>query len=117
MTLAYLFFYSKSKWDKMLCNGESLARNGQMGRRFIFLKKDPRRYLPLLWGLIRKYMAMLSWVLTRQGKVREKQNFAKVRKMSGNFDECQGNLKNKAKVRDMSGNFEIMSGNFALGLF
>ena len=22
------------------------------------------------------------------------------------FDECQGNLKNKAKVREMSGNFE-----------
>ena len=28
------------------------------------------------------------------------------REMSGNFDECQGNLKNKAKVREMSGNFE-----------
>ena len=56
-------------------------------------------------------------VLTRQGKVREKWNFAKVREMSGNFDECQGNLKNKAKVREMSGNFEIVSGNFALGLF
>ena len=41
-----------------------------------------------------------------QGKVREKWNFAKVREMSGNFDECQGNLKNKAKVREMSGNFE-----------
>ena len=36
--------------------------------------------------------------------------------MSGNFDECQGNLKNKANVREMSGNFEIMSGNFELGL-
>ena len=45
-------------------------------------------------------------VPTRQGKVREKWNFAKVREMSGNFDECQGNLKNKAKVREMSGNFE-----------
>ena len=39
-------------------------------------------------------------------RVREKWNFAKVREMSGNFDECQGNLKNKAKVREMSGNFE-----------
>ena len=45
-------------------------------------------------------------VPTRQGKVREKWNFAKVGEMSGNFDECQGNLKNKAKVREMSGNFE-----------
>ena len=61
--------------------------------------------------------SILSRVLTHQGKVREKQNFAKVREMSGNFDECQGNLKNKANVREMSGNFEIMSGNFALGLF
>ena len=45
-------------------------------------------------------------VPTCQGKVREKWNFAKVGDMSGNFDECQGNLKNKAKVREMSGNFE-----------
>ena len=37
--------------------------------------------------------------------------------MSGNFDECQGNLKNEAKVREMSGNFEILSGKFAIGLF
>ena len=55
-------------------------------------------------------------VLTRQGKVREKWNFTKVREMSGNFDECQGNLKNEAKVREMSGNFETLSGKFALGL-
>ena len=39
-------------------------------------------------------------VLTRQGKVMEKWNFAKVREMSGNFDECQGNMKNEAKVRE-----------------
>ena len=38
----------------------------------------------------------LGRVPMRQGKVREKWNFAKVREMSGNFDECQGNLKNKA---------------------
>ena len=54
-------------------------------------------------------------VLTRQGKVREKWNFAKVRELSGNFDECQGKLKNKAKVREMSGNFEILSRKFAFG--
>ena len=54
-------------------------------------------------------------VLTRQGKVRGKWNFTKVREMSGNFDECQGNLKNEAKVREMSGNFETLSGKFALG--
>ena len=35
--------------------------------------------------------------------------------MSGNFDVCQGNLKNEAKVREMSGNFETLSGKFALG--
>ena len=55
-------------------------------------------------------------VLTRQGKFREKWNFTKVREMSGNFDVCQGNLKNEAKVREMSGNFETLSGKFALGL-
>ena len=31
--------------------------------------------------------------------------------MSGNFDECQGNLKNEAKVREMSGNFDECQGN------
>ena len=55
--------------------------------------------------------------MTGQGKVREKWNFAKVREMSGNFDECQGNWKNEAKVREMSGNFETLSGNFELGWF
>ena len=35
--------------------------------------------------------------------------------MSGNFDECQGNLKNDVKVREMSGNFETLSGKFAFG--
>ena len=35
--------------------------------------------------------------------------------MSGNFDECQGNLKNEAKVREMSGNFETLSRKFVLG--
>ena len=35
--------------------------------------------------------------------------------MSGNFDECQGNLKNEAEVREMSGNFETLSGKFTLG--
>ena len=35
--------------------------------------------------------------------------------MSGNFDVCQGNLKNEAKVGEMSGNFETLSGKFALG--
>ena len=54
-------------------------------------------------------------VLRRRGNVREKWNFTKVREMSGNFDVCQGNLKNEAKVREMSGNFEILSGKFALG--
>ena len=36
--------------------------------------------------------------------------------MSGNFDECQGNLKNKAKVREMSGNFEQTIGEFFNGV-
>ena len=50
------------------------------------------------------------------GKRQGKWDFTKVREMSGNFDECQGNLKNEAKVREMSGNFETLSGKFALGL-
>ena len=33
--------------------------------------------------------------------------------MSGNFDECWGNLKNEVKVREMSGNVEALSGTFA----
>ena len=62
-------------------------------------------------------MFSLDRVLMSQGKVREKWNFAKVRELSGNFDECQGNLKNEAKVREMSGNFETLSGKFAFGWF
>ena len=46
------------------------------------------------------------------GKVRENWNFAKVREMSGNFDECRGKFE---KNRQMSGNFETLSGKFALG--
>ena len=35
--------------------------------------------------------------------------------MSGNFEQCQGNLKNKEKVREMSGNFGTVSGKFSMG--
>ena len=67
------------------------------------------------WYSFTMCIKLSNRVLTRQGKVRGKWNFTKVRELSGNFDECQGNLKNEAKVREMSGNFETLSGKFALG--
>ena len=40
------------------------------------------------------------------GKRQGNFNFFKVREMSGNFANCQGNLKLLANVRELSGNFE-----------
>ena len=44
-------------------------------------------------------------VATCQGKVREKQNFLRVRELSGNFEKMLGNFVHLTNVRELSGNF------------
>ena len=40
------------------------------------------------------------------GKSQGNRNFFKVRELSGNFGNCQGNLEIQSNVRELSGNFE-----------
>ena len=40
------------------------------------------------------------------GKSQGNWNFFKVRELSGNFVNCQGNLEIQSNVRELSGNFE-----------